>query len=210
MKKNQFIIITTLFLFLIANTQIFAKENIVDDLMNSVTKKEASMEEIGDSEPIVTNQYFDIKLIRGGQSAFTRKVTYTVEITPHLDSPKTQILWNAPATLEIAPKHKEFISMNKDTTYTIKGLIKPKKGGVYPITVSATSWQHDTNYTNSASDDVTFDKSLKLQPVSQSYIIGNILKFPLILILGAGLILAAIKTVRKYSPAAKKWLTPPT
>lgn len=168
-----------------------------------------AVEEISETETEATNQYFDIYISRGGQSAFTGNITYTVQITPHIDSLRTQIQWDVPIALKVRPKHKEFISMQKGVTYTLKASVKPEKAGVYSLTLSAISWQHDTNYTNSASDELTFNKSLILQPVSQSYVIGNIVKYLTVFLLAGGAVFAIIKIVKKYSPKARKWLTPP-
>lgn len=212
MKNSTLKLITTLFSILLLSISYlpsFAENNLVEDLIDSVPSNSRDSTEIEDLEEKKSNFYFDIRIKSGTQSAFSGKVTYTVDITPYLDSPKTQILWNAPAALEIVPKHKEFLSMSKGVTYTVKASIVPKRGGVYPITVSAISWQHDTNYTNSARDEITFDSTLKQQPVSQSYIIGNTMKIVLALLVAGGTIFAVIKIVKKYSPKAKKWLTPP-
>ena len=217
MKKR--VILTTIFAILFLgllgkNNLLYAQNNIVDELVDTVQKKQEEkdipeIEEIKESEKKVVSKYFDIELIRGGQSAFTGNVTYTVKITPYIDSTRTQIQWSYPTALKIIPRHKEFISMRAGETYTVKASIKPERAGVYPITVSAISWQHDTNYTNSADAEVTFNESLVVQPVPQSYIIGNIFKFLIIFLVGGGAIFAAIKLIPKYSAKAKKWLTPP-
>lgn len=211
--KTLYLLLTIIILFA-GCSHVYAENNLVDDLIDSATKKDRvedtrRVEEISESETKVSNQYFDIYLIREGQSAFTGKVTYTVKITSHIDSPETQLQWDYPSTLEITPKHKEFMNMQKGVTYTLKALVKPEKDGVFPITFTAISWQHNTNYTNSASDDITFDESLVLQPVSQIYVIGNIVKYLSILLVAGGLIFGIIKTVKGLSPKAKKWLTPP-
>lgn len=212
MKNNTLKLISTLFSLLLLSISYlpsFAENNLVEDLIDTVPSNSRDSTEIEDLEDEESNHFFDIRIKSGAQSAFSGKVTYTVEITPYLDSPKTQILWNAPVALEITPKHKEFLSMSKGVTYTVKAKIEPKRGGVYPITVSAISWQHDTNYTNSARDEITFDSGLKQQPVSQSYIVGNVMKVVLTLLVAGGAIFAVIKIVKKYSPKAKKWFTPP-
>lgn len=181
---------------------IYAQENLVDDLIKTVEEK-------GTTQTESLNQYFDISLIRGGQSAFTKGVSYTIKVTPHMDSPRTQIQWNHPTALKVSMKHKEFVAMEKGVTYTLKATVSPQRSGTYPVAVSAVSWQHDTNYMNTARDNITFDKNLVLDPVSQSYVIGNIAKFVTIFLLAGGAIFAVIKLVKKYTPKAKQWLTPP-
>lgn len=206
--KFQSVIFSLFVALLFVNLKpIYAQENVVDDLIKTVENKGGESEEATQIDSL--NQYFDISLIRGGQSAFTKGVTYTVKITPHIDSPRTQIQWSFPTALKISPKHKEFIAMQKGSTYTIKATILPQRGGTYPIAVSAISWQHDTNYINTARDNITFDKGLILNPPSQSYVVGNIAKFLLVFLLAGGAIFAVIKVVKKYTPKAKQWLTPP-
>jgi len=214
-KKVIRAILIILFLGLLGGNSIsYAQENIVDDLVDTVQKKQETRdiqqtEKVSEIEKKGISKYFDIELIRGGQSAFTGNVTYTAKITPHVDSERTQIQWSYPTALKIIPRHKEFISMRAGETYTVKASVKPERAGVYPITVSVISWQHDTNYTNSADAEVIFNESLVLQPVPQSYIIGNVFKFLIIFLVGGGAIFATIKLIPKYSAKAKKWLTPP-
>lgn len=201
--KLQSILLSVLTVALFFSSKpIYAQENLVDDLIKTVEEK-------GSTQTDSLNQYFDISLIRGGQSAFTKGVAYTVKITPHMDSPRTQIQWSHPAALKISTRHKEFLAMQKGVTYTLKATVSPQRGGTYPVAVSAVSWQHDTNYINTARDNITFDKGLILQPVSQSYVLGNIAKFLTIFLLAGGIIFAVIKVVKKYTPKAKQWLTPP-
>lgn len=176
----------------------------------TVTIEDQSVSVVSDTETKVTNRYFDLTLTQGVQSVFDKKVTYTLKITPHLDSPKTQIIWNYPATLKLYQHHKEFLSMREGETYTVKASFKPLKRGVYNITASVVSWQHDTNYTNAVSDDIEFDKSLISQPVPSEYRVATLLMYIGILMLSGLTVFLVIKLVKKYSEKAKKWLTPPT
>ena len=164
---------------------------------------------VNENTTTVTNKYFDLTLVKKSQSAFGKYVPYELRITPHLDSPKTQILWNSPSTLSITPRHREFLAMQTGQTYTVRANVKPLRHGTYDITVSVISWQYNTNYTNAASDTLTFDKSLVSQPVSAEYQIVNILKYLGILILFGILCFVVIKLSQKYSKRIKQWLTPP-
>jgi len=163
-----------------------------------------------ESENSTTTKYFDIELIRDGQSAWNKGVTYTVHVTPKIDSTKTQIVWDAPSSIEIKPKHKEFVDIYRGETYTFKANIKAKKPGSYEITVNLIAWQHDTNYTNSVSDIVTFDNDLLVVPRESNYIYSLIGKY-LIIAIASGLAIWGIVVYGKKSiEAFKKWLTPPT
>jgi len=156
------------------------------------------------------DRYFDLTLQRGPQTPFGQYVPYTLTIIPHIDSPKTQILWNMPTTIEAIADHDEFVSLQQDQTYVFKGKIKPLRGGVYDFSISVISWQYDTNYTNSVGDNVVFNDNLVLQPVSSHYTWMNVLKFGLIFIGFAVVIIAVVTVVKKYAKKAKKWLTPPS
>jgi len=48
-----------------------------------------------------TTKYFDLELIRAPQTPFGKTVTYTLNIRPLMDSPKTEIIWNYPVSLNV-------------------------------------------------------------------------------------------------------------
>lgn len=177
---------------------------------NHVLAADDTETETDNNTKLSENRYFDLTLERGPQTPFGQYVPYTLTVTPHLDSPKTQILWNMPTTLQAYPKHDEFVSLKKDQTYVFEGRIKPLKGGVYDFSISIISWQYDTNYTNSVGDNVVFSNSLVLQPVSSYYNWMTVLKFALIFVGFAVVIVAVVTIVKKYAEKAKKWLTPPS
>lgn len=211
MKKIILIISLLLFILIPTTFKVFA--NTPDDVVENtgaIKIEDQSVSVVTDTETKVTNRYFDLTLSQGVQSVFNKRVTYTLKITPHLNSPKTQIIWNYPNTLKLFQHHKEFLNMKEGTTYTVKSSFKPLRQGAYNITASVISWQHDTNYTNAISDDIEFDKSLISQPVPSEYTIGTVLMYVGILIItGLGVFLV-IKLVKIYSVKAKKWLTPPS
>jgi hypothetical protein len=156
-----------------------------------------------------TNRYFDLTLERKPQTPFGKYVPYELTITPHLDSPRTQILWNTPSTLESKPRHAEFVSLENGETYVFKGRVKPLRAGVVDFSVSVISWQHDTNYTNSITDTIVFNNNLVLQPVSTHYQLLNVLRFFLVALGFAGIVALVVIVVKKNAPKAKRWLTPP-
>ncbi|MGI5897612.1 MAG: hypothetical protein ACOX6Q_00400 [Candidatus Dojkabacteria bacterium] len=173
------------------------------------TSTEKKVEKIDENQTKVTTKYFDLLLIRKNQSALFGYVPYELQITPHLDSSKTQILWYTPTTLSASPRHKEFISMREGITYKVKANIKPLKSGTYEITASVISWQHDTNYANTINDTLTFDKSLVLQPSSTQYVVMSILKYIMFVAIFAAICFAIVKLSKRYVTKAKQWLTPP-
>jgi hypothetical protein len=183
------------------------EETETDEVM---VDQETTETVIDDHTTLSENRYFDLTLERGPQTPFGQYVPYTLTVTPHLDSPRTQILWNMPTTLKAYPKHKEFVSLEKDQTYVFEGRIKPLRGGIYDFSISVISWQYDTNYTNSVGDNVVFNDSLVFQPVSSYYNWMSVLKFGLLFVGFAVAIVVTVILVKKYTKKAKKWLTPPS
>lgn len=217
MRKSLYHLIT---FFVILTTVLGLKPAFAADDVTT-TQEEAETDEVivdpGTTETVIDdhttlseNRYFDLTLERGPQTPFGQYVPYTLTVTPHLDSSRTQILWNMPTTLEAYPKHKEFVSLEKDQTYVFEGRIKPLRGGIYDFSISVISWQYDTNYTNSVGDNVVFNDSLVFQPVSSYYNWMNVLKFGLLFVGFAVAIVVTVILVKKYTKKAKKWLTPPS
>lgn len=157
-----------------------------------------------------STQYFDLSISRNLQSAWDNSVTYTVSITPKIDSERTQILWDAPTSIKITPKHAEFVNLTRDQTYTFKANIKPERSGSYEISVNVISWQHDTNYTNSVSDLITFDNNLHITPQDSNYMYAVLVKYLVIFVLLGLLGWGVIFFAKKGLKSLKKWLTPPT
>ena len=54
-----------------------------------------------EDEEEVSSKYFDLKLERKPQSGFNKHVRYILTIYPHIDSKRTQILWNVPLLLKL-------------------------------------------------------------------------------------------------------------
>ncbi len=195
--------------FLNAQAELTSEETA---LISEETELESEVTEdiIDENTKSTKNRYFDLTLERKPQTPFGKNVPYILTITPHLDSPKTQILWNTPTTLQASSKHAEFVALESDQTYTFEGKIKPLRSGSYDFSISVISWQHDTNYTNSIKDNLVFDSNLVLQPVSSHYQTLNILRFVLTGLGFIGLVILTIIIVKKYTQKAKKWLTPPS
>lgn len=216
MKKFLYSFIT-LFFFLgtiLVLTPSFAADGIPEDETQIDIQDGQNSEKtetiLNDHTRLSENRYFDLTLEREPQTPFGQYVPYTLTITPHLDSPKTQILWNMPTTMEAYPKHKEFVSLERDQTYVFEGRIKPLRGGIYDFSISVISWQYNTNYTNSVGDNVVFSDGLVFQPVSSYYQWMNVLKFGVIFIGFAIVVVLAVIVIKKYAKKAKKWLTPPS
>ena len=186
-----------------------SRETTVASETSVVSLEDESITTTDGDTTTVTSKYFDLVLTRRAQLPFGKKVPYEIQITSHIDSNQTQILWEVPTTLEVKAKHSEFVSIGKDETKTFKATVTPKRDGTYVVNVSVVSWQHDTNYTNSVKDTLTFDQNLVLQPVSDAYRIGNILKIFVILVLSGILIFLGYYFAKKSIKPLKKWLTPP-
>lgn len=166
--------------------------------------------QVDDNTTKTTNSYFDLTLTEGFQSPLDKSITYTLTIIPHINSDKTQIIWNVPASFSSSANNNNFVSLAAETTYTYKVKVKPTVSGSYNITVSVISWQYDTNYTNSISDGVTLNSSLVSTPISEVYIFSTIAEALVILGLSALAVWGGIKGTKKLMTKTKKWLTPPT
>jgi len=164
---------------------------------------------VDSEEPVSKNAYFDLELIRGTQNPLNREIPFTIRITPKLDSPKTQILWDIPIVFTLKTKHSEFVSLEQGKTYSYSATIKPQREGSYNIVVNVISWQHDTNKTNSVRDTLTLNRGLTVQPADPQYTLMVLLIVAGVLILSGISIFVLVKVVKKSITKLKKWLTPP-
>jgi len=156
-----------------------------------------------------TNKYFDLTLSEGLQSPVDKSITYTLTIIPHIDSSKTQIIWDSSSTIKITPHHKEFVSVTKDVESKYKATIKPSVSGEYKITVSVVSWQFDTNYTNTVNNSLTLSNGLVSQPVTPEYTILVVIEILVLIGISGLAIWGGIELSKKVMKKTKVWLTPP-
>ena len=196
------IFLITLFLLISCSFSPFGVKAIDEEIGETVVVDEQTRE--------ISNKYFDLTLTKGPQSAFGKHIPYTLTITPHIDSPRTQIIWNTPTQLEVSTKHSEFVSLERNQTYDFNANISPLREGSYSFSVSVVSWQHNINYTNAINHSLTFNSNLVSQPVDSEYQIGVTLKYVGIVLAFILMCLFAILGVKKLAPKAQKWLTPPT
>ena len=195
MKK----IFVALFALTILITPVFAQQEL--------TNTEIEIEET--QATTSTDQYFVLELKKGTQNPITKKIPFTIYITPNINSSKTQILWDVPSVFNIEKKHKEFVSLTKGQTYSFSASLTPNKSGLYEVSVNVISWQTDSNKSNSANYNIAIDKSLTVQPVDTMYYI-YILLF-ILGIIGVSILLFLLikKGATILAKKAKTWLTPP-
>lgn len=155
------------------------------------------------------NKYFELELQFDSQNPLNKNIRYTLVITPRIDSPQTQITWDLPTTLTGSSKHREFVDLQKDQTYSYDIVISPQREGVYDVTANVTSWQNEVNYTNSVSTTVTLDKSLVAQPVDSSYQVTLILFIVGILLIIIVLGYVGLRVSKVVLKRLRVWLTPP-
>lgn len=208
MKTLQLILLTLL--LLTSFTPILADQDVVVDQEIAEEESQPIIEEDTEKKTVVSkNSYFKLELIRGVQNSLTKKIPYTLYITPEIDSEKTQILWEVPSTLIADSSHKEFADLQKDQVYKFKVNIDPQRQGTYDVTANVIAWKHDTNYTNSVSSTVTLSKNLVVQPVDSEYTVSIILFVALILIIAGIGIFLLYKGSDKIVKRIRIWLTPP-
>lgn len=156
------------------------------------------------------SKYFELSLVKITQSPFNRAIEYELTVKPLIDSPRTQILWEAPLSFKVNTKHEEFVDLEINQTYTFKANIKPTRSGTYDITASVVSWQYDTNYTNSVSDSVVINNSLLVEPVFSDYIVGLVIIIVISLFVLGAIIWLVVRLAKRGTIKVKRWLTPPT
>lgn len=208
MKKLFFVLLLVLICSLsftsLTNAQETAKQ--AEDLTSAEDTLETQVDE---NTTRATNKYFDLTLAEGLQSPVDKGILYTITIVPHIDSARTQIIWDSSSTITIKPKHEEFIAVLKDQTYTYKAKIKPSAGGIYNVSVSVISWQYDTNYTNTVTNQLTLSRGIVSQPITPEYTILVVIETIVILGISALAIWGGIELSKKYIAKAKVWLAPP-
>jgi uncharacterized protein YxeA len=204
MKKLLNILISFLLILPMSATLIFAQE-ITNDSSGDYTLQT----EVDEATSKATNKYFDLTLSEGVQSPLNKNITYTLTIVPHLSSSKVQIIWDSSSTIEITPKHQEFVSVTDGNKYTYKAVIKPSASGTYKINASVIAWQYDTNYTNTVSNSLTLNDALVSQPMTIEYIILVVIVTLIILAIAGLSIWGGIEYSKKLLKKTKNWLTPP-
>ena len=208
--KTINILLLPILLFSFTSNLFAQDQEVVVDKDVAQSESLPIVNEIPEKKTVTSkNNYFELELIRGTQSALTKNIPYTLYITPKIDSQKTQILWEAPSTLLVKSSHKEFVNLNKDETYKFKINIDPQRAGTYEISASVISWQYDTNYTNSISSTVTLSENLVVQPVDSEYSVSIMLIVALVVILLAIGVFVLYKVSGKLIKRLKLWLTPP-
>lgn len=209
MKKKILLTLLSIFLLPISVYADNGQDVTVDPNTAEQESEPVVVEDNNQNSVISTNQFFELKLIRGTQNPLTKGIPYTLYITPKIDSEKTQIQWEVPSTLVAKPSHKEFVNLKNGQTYTYRANILPQREGTYDVTVNVIAWQYNVNYTNSVSSTIKLSKGLVVQPVDSGYTITLLL----IIVLGLALIGAAIFFIYKSSDKIMKkikiWLTPP-
>lgn len=211
-------IFLTVFISFLLTSPVFSED--FENLYDEATLENESVEanDTGE-EPIVTEEtnteistqnFYNLEIIKGSQSAFDKFVPITVRITPNETPVKTQITWDVPDDVRIRVNHPEFInSMIKGETYEYKVRIKPNDPGIYEIAVNVTAWQHETNYTSSETIRLEFNDNLVIDPNDSNYQIFNILKIILIIITIGGAAVGIYFSGKKLLTFLSDYLKPP-
>lgn len=211
MKKILFAFVV----LLLSTYPVLAQESDIEDMYPDFvcTTEECLTEEeevVVEEEPVLdTTKYFNLELIPHTQSPWNKSVTYTLKITPLIDSPKTQILWEVPSTLSVRTLHSEFVNLEKGLTYEFKGRIKPLRTGTYTFAVNVISWQTDVNYTNTVEQDISFNNNLVVNPVDPEYQFANIVMIIVYVVLLGAVGVGAYFGIKYGLKRLKIWFTPP-
>lgn len=156
----------------------------------------------------INTKYFDIKLSLGTQSAWNNSIPLIIQLTPKIDSEKTEITFDTPIGLQVTSNYKKYFVGKKGNTYELTGTIKPSKAGVYRIAVNAIAWQYNTNYTSSQTITLELDKNLKIVPQTQAYYVGVVIKYFVFALIAGGIVALIVVFGKKGLKKLKVWMTP--
>lgn len=203
-------------LILLSTSFLYSQDKPITHKEQPITteiEEEYRIESVEDNDiPIVTskNQYFDIEILKVKQNPLNKEILLKVYITSKIDSPHTQLIWDAPSSVEITPKHSKYTSLSTNQTSQFEAIIKPKKQGTFVLSFTALAWQHDINKSNSVNYKFTLNKSLVVQPPDSRYIFSLTLISLVVILLVSGVIYGVVKGVRFLILKLKKWITPPS
>lgn len=153
---------------------------------------------------------FDIELVIGTQSPWTKKVPITIKIRPSQDTTRTNITWDYPVGVDIKDSNAtsyEAIPQGQVWSYTVK--IDPIVSGTYTIAATATDWGYGANFASSDSINITFNDNLVVTPSTAGYSTAVTVRYiviTLLFILGG---VAAYIFGRVGLKRLKQWLKPP-
>ena len=156
-----------------------------------------------------TSEPFSIETQVGTQSPWNKSVPVTVKFKSNIDSEKTEISWDLPAAIKVSGSYTNYSTLKKGQVATFTANIIPVQSGTYDIVVNLTAWNNDTNYTSSNKFNVTFNDSLELTPITDSYRTAQSVKFIVIAVL---IIIGLIGLFFLGKIGLKKlkiWLKPP-
>lgn len=207
--KKILSVLTLLTIFAAFSSSFVNAQEVLTETEDTTSGEYTLETTVDENTTRATNKYFDLTLTEGGQSPLDKSITYTLTIVPHIDSAKTQIIWDSSSTIKITPKHKEFVSVTKDVESKYKAIIKPTLSGEYKITVSVVSWQFDTNYTNTVNNSLTLSNGLVSQPITPEYTILVVIEVLVLLGVSGLAIWGGIELSKKVLKKTKVWLTPP-
>ncbi len=159
--------------------------------------------------PTTSNsQYFTVNYEIGRQSVWNKSVPLNVYITPKNDYTRVEIIFDHGTMTDVKYKGKPYFPVKAGQTYQVQGKIHPKEKGLHHITINAIAWEHNTNYTSSASAVVNIDENLEIIPQTQEYKILNVLKYVFLVTAIIGVIGMSYFIGKKNSVKIKKWLEP--
>jgi len=207
--KKILSILTLLTIFSVFSSSFVNAQEVTTETEDTTSGEYTLETTVDENTTRATNKYFDLTLTEGGQSPLDKSITYTLTIVPHIDSAKTQIIWDSSSTIKITPRHKEFVSVTKDVESKYKATVKPTMSGEYKITASVVSWQFDTNYTNTVNNSLTLSNGLVSQPITPEYTILVVIEVLVLLGISGLAIWGGIELSKKVLKKTKVWLTPP-
>ena len=112
---------------------------------------------------------FEVELIFGTQSPWTKKIPITIKITPNLDSKRTDVSWTIPTIIKVEPKYKNYFFAQKGKTYVVHANLDPIGVGLVNGSVNVVDWDYGYNYGTSEKFSFSLNEENEIVPYSNAY-----------------------------------------
>lgn len=203
-KPIAYLLIIPLLAIILVPTAIYAQDSIGPQPPSDFQEEDQQSDTTG-----IPTDPFDISLNVGRQSAWTGKVPIEVEFTPRFNSSRTQVAWDAPSSLEIDKRYDDYFPAAEGETIVVKANVKPSSSGTYTLTVTIIDWGYGRNVSSSEDVTLTFDEDLVSQPEAANYTLFVFIRYGVIIILLASLLVGLYIGGKRSIGPIKQWLQPP-
>lgn len=178
-----------------------------EDLEPPMDKDNEEFEDDYNDEGEIESPY-ELSLEIGTQSAWSKEVPVYLNITPLVNSSRTEIRWDSGFGIEFDPQYQNMFALDKGETGRYRVNVIPRKDGSYVITASVTNWGYGRNYTSSKRIDLVFDENLITEPRTSGYTFSLVLKYLTYLLILVVLLVGGFFLAKYGLTWLKQWLKP--